>query len=121
MLRALLERELVPDVVVSTSIGAINSAVVATDPTEATVARLSEVWSRLESSDAFGGTILGRLGTLARTRTHLHDNDSLRRLLADSLPYEQIENLPVTFEIVAAFIEAATVYTAVNAWSAKAL
>src|SRR5687768_909787 len=102
MLRALLERGIAPEVVVGTSIGAINGAVVAAQPEPATVARLSEVWGRLENSDAFGGTILGRLGTLARSRTHLHGNDALRSLLADWLPVDRIEELPVTFECVAA-------------------
>jgi NTE family protein len=108
MLRALLERGIAPEVVVGTSIGAINGAVVAAQPEPATVARLSEVWGRLENSDAFGGTILGRLGTLARSRTHLHGNDALRSLLADWLPVDRIEELPVTFECVAACIETAS-------------
>src|SRR5687767_2204283 len=96
MLRALLERGLRPDLVVGTSVGAINGAVVATDPTPARVARLSEVWSRIESSEAFSGSVLGRLGTLARTRTHLHGNDGLRELLSDSLP-ACFEDLRVPF------------------------
>jgi len=50
MLRALLERGLRPELVVGTSVGAINGAVVAADPTPARVARLGEVWSRIESS-----------------------------------------------------------------------
>jgi NTE family protein len=108
MLRALLEGGIVPDVVVGTSIGAINGAAVSAQPTSATVERLSEVWARLEESDAFGGTIFGRLGTLARTRTHLHDNSALRRLLEEWISVERIEDLPVTFECVAACIETAS-------------
>jgi NTE family protein len=108
MLRALLERGIVPDLVLGTSIGAINGAAVAADPTVAAIERLEQVWTRIESSDAFSGGILGRLGTLARTRTHLHDNDGLRRLLTEALPAERIEELPVAFQCVAASIEAAS-------------
>lgn len=108
MLQALLERGIVPDLVVGTSIGAINGAAVAAEPTVAAVARLSEVWSRIERSDAFDGSIVGRLATLARSRTHLHENDALRALLADSLPVDRIEDLPVRFECVAACIETAS-------------
>ncbi len=107
MLRALLERGLAPELVVGTSVGAINGAVVATDPTPERVARLGEVWSRIESSEAFSGSVLGRLGTLARTRTHLHGNDPLRKLLADSLP-ARFEDLQVPFQCVAASIEGAS-------------
>jgi NTE family protein len=108
MLRALLERGIVPDLVVGTSIGAINGAAVAADPTVAAAERLAGMWTRLERSDVFGGSVLGRLGTLARTRTHLHDNEALRRLLAEELPVERIEELPVAFECVAASIESAS-------------
>ena len=105
MLRALIERGVVPDLVVGTSIGAINGAAVAADPTETAVRRLSELWLEVERHDAFGGSILGRLGTLARSRTHLHDNAGLRKLLEGSAPVRRIEDLAVKFECVAACIE----------------
>lgn len=108
MLRALLERQIAPELVVGTSIGAINGAAVAAAPVLATVDRLSEVWSEIERSDAFDGSILGRLGTLVRTRTHLHGNESLRRLLEESLPASRIEDLEVAFQCVAARIETAS-------------
>lgn len=109
MLRALVEGGIVPDLVVGTSIGAINGAAIATEPTPATVQRLSGMWSRIERSDAFErGSLLGRLGTLARSRTHLHENEGLRRLLEESLPVGRIEDLPVRFQCVAACIETAS-------------
>lgn len=108
MLRALLERGIVPDLVVGTSIGAINGAAVAAEPTPAAVARLGEVWSRIERSDAFEGSIVGRLATLARSRTHLHDNAALRAMLEESLPVRRIEELAVRFECVAACVETAS-------------
>jgi len=108
MLRALLERDIVPDVVVGTSIGAINGAAVAADPTAAAVERLAAMWSDLERGDVFGGSLLGRLGTLARSRTHLHDNAGLRDLVAASLPITRIEDLAVPFHCVAACIETAS-------------
>jgi NTE family protein len=107
MLRALLEHGVIPDLVLGTSIGAINGAVVAADPTREAVDRLGEVWSGIETSDAFGGGILGRLSTLARTRTHLHDNDGLRGLLTQAVGETNIEDLTVPFQCVAASIESA--------------
>jgi NTE family protein len=106
MLRALLERGIVPGLVVGTSIGAINGAAVAADPSLAAVERLTRTWSGIERDDVFAGSILGRLGTLARTRTHLHDNASLRARLAETLP-ARIEDLAVPFQCVAASIEQA--------------
>ena len=108
MLRALLERGIAPDLVVGTSIGAINGAAVAAEPTTDAIARLSEVWTRIERSDALDSSIVGRLATLARSRTHLHDNDTLRALLEEALPVRRIEDLAVRFECVAACIETAS-------------
>ncbi len=108
MLRALLERGIVPDLVVGTSVGAINGAAVAADPSVAGVERLAGVWADIDASDIFAGSVLGRLTTLARTRTHLHDNASLRGLLARALPVTRIEDLAVRFECVAASIERAS-------------
>ena len=108
MLRALVERRLVPDVVLGTSIGAINGAAIAAKPTRTGVERLIEVWSEIQRSDAFDGGIIGRLSTLARTRTHLHDNDGLRRMLERSLPVDRFEELEVPFQCVAAHVETAS-------------
>jgi NTE family protein len=107
MLRALLERGIRPDLVLGTSIGAINGAAVAADPSPQAVKRLTELWTGIESSDALGGGVLGRIATLARTRTHLHDNDGLRKLLDDALPATTFEELQVPFQCVAASIESA--------------
>ena len=107
MLQALLEREIAPSLIVGTSVGAINGAVIATDPTVATVGRLAEVWSQIADRGVFDGSLLSRLGTLARTRTHLHGNESLRSMLAAALP-ERFEDLPVPFQCVAASIERAS-------------
>jgi NTE family protein len=110
MLRALLERGIEPSLVVGTSVGAINGAAVASEPTVEAVSRLASTWADIERRDVFGGSLLRRLGTLARTGTHLHDNDALRATLTEALPIALIEDLPVQFQCVAANIEAAAEY-----------
>lgn len=107
MLRALAERHVVPDLVVGTSIGAINGAAFAADPTVAGVERLVELWSALDRAAILGGSALGRVATLARTRTHLHDGSGLRALLTETLGPGSIEELAVGFACVAASIERA--------------
>ncbi|MCW3011158.1 MAG: patatin-like phospholipase family protein [Solirubrobacterales bacterium] len=105
MLQALAERRVVPDLVLGTSIGAINGAAFAADPTFAGVERLVELWSAIDRSAVFGGSALGRVATLARSRTHLHDGTGLRALLEETLPATAIEDLAVPFQCVAASIE----------------
>ncbi len=107
MLRALLERGIVPDLVLGTSVGAINGAAVAADPSPAGVQRLADLWSRI--GDVFGGSVLRRARTLARTRTHLHRNDALRAHLTSAFGAgRRIEELAVPFQCVAASIERAS-------------
>jgi NTE family protein len=107
MLRALLERGVAPELVLGTSIGAINGSAVAADPTPTAVERLTETWTAIEHGDLLGGSLLGRLGTLARTRTNLHGNESLRTLLESGFGDRRIEDLAVPFQCVAASIERA--------------
>lgn len=107
MLRALLERGITPDLVVGTSIGALNGAVIAGEPSLEGVRRLTELWRGVERSGILSGSMLGRIATLARTRTHAHVNTPLRELVQRELNVTEIEELKVTFQCVAASIERA--------------
>ena len=81
MLRALLERDIVPDVVVGTSAGALNGAVVATDPTVAGAEHLADVWLSIRSGEVFQGGKLARAWNLLRRDDHLFTNDGLQSIL----------------------------------------
>jgi NTE family protein len=107
MLQALFEHDVRPDLIVGTSVGAINGALVAADPGPSAVDRLRAVWEELASQRIFTGSVLGRLGTLARTRTHLHPREPLRDLLVAHLPVQTFAELHVPFQCVAASIERA--------------
>jgi NTE family protein len=107
MLGALVEAGIRPDLVLGTSIGAINGAAFAADPGPAAVERLEAWWSGDAAEHAFGGGLVGRVRTLARTQTHLHENHGLRTLLERVLP-GRFEDLAVPFQCVAASIERAT-------------
>jgi NTE family protein len=107
MLRALFEHQIHPDLIVGTSVGAINGAFIAADPTANAADRLRELWEELASHGVFGGSVLARVGTLVRTRTHLHPREPLRDLLATHLSVQTFAELRVPFECVAASIERA--------------
>jgi len=107
MLRALLEAGRSPDLVVGTSVGALNGAAIAADPTLATVDSLESVWLSLDQGEIFGGSIYAGAANLVRTRTHLHSNRSLRKLIERTLPVRTFEELRIPFQCVAASIERA--------------
>jgi len=106
MLRALSETGIQPDVVVGTSVGAINGALVAADPAGA-AARLSELWQGEAVQGAFSEALWGRMIRLARSGTHLHSIEPLRRMLGDMLPGADFADLALPFQCVAASIERA--------------
>jgi NTE family protein len=107
MLQALLEHDVRPDLIVGTSVGAINGAFVAADPAPSAVDRLRAVWEELASQHIFTGSVLGRMSTLMRTRTHLHPREPLRDLLLAHLPVQTFAELRIPFQCVAASIERA--------------
>jgi NTE family protein len=107
MLRALSEAGIAPDVVVGTSVGAINGAFVAADPAGAT-ARLGRLWRGEALGKAFSETLWGRAVRLARSGTHLHSIEPLRQVLESMLPARTFADLALPFHCVAASIEHAS-------------
>lgn len=107
MLQALFERRVVPDLVIGSSVGALNGVFVAAQPTSETVERLVESWKTISGRGVFGGSWAGQLGTLLRTGTHLHSNDPLRELIEGELGSIEFADLALPFECVAACIEEA--------------
>ena len=110
MLGALIDFGIIPDLVVGTSIGSINGAMIAADPSARSVEALTELWTTLDHSGVFGGSVFSKVTTLARSGTHLSDNRVLRELLEQILPVRHLEDLAVSFECVAASIEHATAH-----------
>lgn len=102
MLRALLERDIVPDVVVGTSVGAINGAVVATDPVVSQIDHLEAVWTELTSEQVFPSSALRRAWNLLRRDDHLISNEGLREMIDGSLLADSFEKLAVPLRVVSA-------------------
>ncbi|GGL35955.1 patatin-like phospholipase family protein [Phycicoccus endophyticus] len=108
MVRALTEAGVVPDVVLGTSIGALNGAFVAADPTPAGASRLAEVWEAVVRDGVFLENPVRQVARVARSRTHLLSNGPLRRIVDEYLPVDTFEELAVPFQCVAACIEDAS-------------
>ncbi|MFL5863503.1 MAG: patatin-like phospholipase family protein [Solirubrobacteraceae bacterium] len=107
MLRALAETAVVPDVILGTSIGAVNGALFAADPSVEGVTELTRLWLESNLSAVSAGGLLRRAGTLARTGTHVQSLTEMRERLVHALPVTRVEELAVPFQCVAASIERA--------------
>lgn len=108
MLRALLERDLVPDLVLGTSVGALNGALVARQPDLGVVERLTELWAATaESRDVYRDRPLRTVRRAVSTGTHIYSSAPLRTRLEDEFGETRFEDLPVRLEVCAASIERA--------------
>jgi len=108
MLRALFEAGVEPDVLLGTSVGALNGALVAADPGPGVVDRLVALWeSAAASKEVYGDNAVRQVTRAVRTGTHLHSAKPLRERLALELGDRTFEDLVVEFQCCAASIERA--------------
>jgi NTE family protein len=81
MLRALLERGIIPDVIIGTSAGALNGAAVATDPTLEKLDKLEKVWLGLTGEHVFPGGAFKRVWNVLRRDDHLISSEGLEEVI----------------------------------------
>ncbi|MCW2791198.1 MAG: patatin-like phospholipase family protein [Nocardioides sp.] len=109
MVRALFERGVSPDLVLGTSVGALNGAMVARDPTIGVVDRLTELWRGASESghEVYGDRALRSVRRAVSTGTHLYSSAPIKKRLVEELGDITFEELPVRFQVCAASIERA--------------
>jgi len=108
MLRALFERDIAPDLVLGTSVGAINGAMVAREPSLDVIDRMVELWrGAAETGDVYGDRRLRTVRRAMSTGTHIFSAKPLRQRLEEELGDLTFEQLPVRFQVCAASIERA--------------
>jgi len=101
MMRALLEHDIRPDLIVGCSVGAINGAALAEDPTLAGALRLERLWRALDGKELMPAGWLPNTVAIARRGEAIHENHGLRRHLEQSLTARTFEELAVPFQCVA--------------------
>jgi NTE family protein len=102
MLEALFERRVRPDLLVGTSVGAINAAFVASRPPSVQTAReLQRIWRGLRRGHVFpANPVIASLGLLG-LRDHSVSAASLRRVLMRHLGVDRLEQAGVPLHVVA--------------------
>lgn len=107
MLEALFEQGITPDIVVGTSIGAINGAAIAANPTLMGAHELADRWLD-EQENPLEISLWGTVQTAVRTRTHIVSAKPAERFVRGAVGVETFEELAIPFECVAACIETST-------------
>lgn len=86
MLMGVFEAGIVPDLLVGTSVGAINAASIGQGFTKSRLQNLASIWSELKTGDVFGRPGLRSAWGLLSGRGALSSADNLFRLLEKHLP-----------------------------------
>jgi NTE family protein len=107
MLRALFEVGVKPDLVLGTSVGALNGAMVARDPSPAVIERLTELWQDASTARAISDRPLRTVRRAVSSGTHLYSSDFMQKRLVAEFGDTTFEDLPVRFQVCAASIERA--------------
>jgi len=100
MLHSLAAHGISADMVVGSSVGALNGAFYAGDPTLDGVKRLATIWRGLTRHDVFPVTWRTMLGFLWR-RDFLIPHDGVRKLIDDHIPFRNLQDAAMPVHIVA--------------------
>ena len=99
MMHALAVHGVSADMVVGSSVGAINGAYYAGDPTLKGVLQLESIWRGLHRHDVFPVTWQTMLGFIWR-RDFLIPHDGIQKLIDDHLPYRNLQDAKLPVHIV---------------------
>ena len=99
MMQAIAAHGVTADLVVGSSVGAMNGAYYAGAPTLEGVKKLAEIWRGLTRQDVFPVSLRSFVSFLWR-RDFLISHDGVRKLVEDHLPYKNLEQAAVPVHIV---------------------
>jgi NTE family protein len=100
MMHSLAAHGISADMVVGSSVGALNGAYFAGDPTLKGVQQLETIWRGLTRHDVFPITWRTLLGFIWR-RDFLIPHDGIQKLIDDNLPYRNLQDAKLPVHIVA--------------------
>jgi Patatin-like phospholipase len=100
MLQARSEHDVAPDLVAGTSVGSLNGAALALDPTSG-ANRLSHAWARMTNAQVFPGGLLAQARTLHSPKPHLFPSTGLTAVIEQFLDDGSFDDLVVPFTAVA--------------------
>ena len=101
MLKALFEAGIVPSSIIGTSVGAINAAAIAGNPSLDGVKHLEDIWLGLGRANIFPfHPLRGFLGFIGQ-RDSLFSSHALRQVVQSNLGYSRLEDAQIPISVVA--------------------
>jgi len=120
MLHSLAAHGIVADMAFGSSVGAINAAYYAGDPTIGGIRKLETIWRGLRRQDVFPVTWRTLLGFMRR-RDFLVASHGLRNLIETHLPYRNLEDAKMPIYVVATDILSAETVVLSNGPACEAI
>ncbi len=100
MLQALGEHRVRPNLLVGTSVGAINAAWLAGNPDPKRLDGLAELWTSMRSRQVFPISPRAAMTGLIARRNHLVPSSGLQELIERHLPYDRLEDAALPVHVV---------------------
>jgi NTE family protein len=100
MLDELTERGIRADRVFGASVGAINGAVYAGNPTKEGIERMARIWRDVKGTDIFPRSALDGPWAFFQKRASVHSNSGLRAIIEAGIDFENLEDTTIPFEVV---------------------
>jgi NTE family protein len=100
MLRALAAHGVTADMVVGSSVGAMNAAYYASNPTPEGIEKLAAIWRSLRRNDVIAITWRTLFGFIRR-RDFVFSSEGLRHLIETHIPYRNLEDARIPLHVVA--------------------
>lgn len=105
MLRALFEAGIHPSVLIGCSVGALNAAFVAVDPTLARVRELESIWRSLDRRSVFGTGRTAAVTHMIRRDAHLYEPAALHALIRRFVPLDDLGKTAIPCHVVTTDLE----------------
>jgi NTE family protein len=100
MLLALAEQRIAPDILIGTSVGAVNAGWIAGGATLTDIESLADIWAAIRRQDVFPtAPVRGLLGLLGH-RDHLVPAESFRTLLERHLKFKDLADATIAVRVV---------------------
>jgi NTE family protein len=100
MLHELTERGIRADRVFGASVGAINGAAYAGNPTTEGIERMARIWRDVKGTDVFPKSALDGPWAFFQKRASVHSNSGLRTIIEAGIDFENLEDTTIPFEVV---------------------
>jgi NTE family protein len=100
MLAELVDRGIRADRIYGASVGAVNGAAYAGNPTPEGVERLERIWRDVTGDIIFPRSIMDGPWVFFQRRPSVHANTGLRRIVEEGLTFERLEDAAIPIEVV---------------------